>query len=144
MYWVYVWHLREFCLPDYSQWIIVNILLCNPHHRACLSNSKGQNTKKWRWWCLQKNMKCVLWAPLIKACVYLFGLYINSKHHQGAFISAVFIPNINSVSFLFSPFAQDHVILMLSDFGFRWSVWGAGPSYSFLTLYLLPQCYLNV
>jgi len=43
-----VWHLLYFCLPDYSQWIIVNILLCNPHHRACLSNSKGQNAKKWR------------------------------------------------------------------------------------------------
>lgn len=55
-------------------------------------------------------------SPPIKACVYLFGLYVNSKNHQGAFISAVFIPNINSVSFSFSPFAQDHVNLMLSDF----------------------------
>lgn len=48
-----------------------------------------------------------------KSLCILLGSYINSKHCQGSFITAVFIP---IVSFSFSPFAPGRVILMLSGF----------------------------
>ncbi len=71
---------------------------------------RSKYTVKWLWWCLQKTMKWFLWTPRIKACVYLFRSYIKSKHSQGLFIAAVFIPIVS-----FS-FGAGRVILMLSGF----------------------------